>query len=89
MGNLGPIPSEVAIPISWDRPGNAAGIAHHGAGEFIEDLTTERQSELIDKVLRDSSYRARANYIHQMIAKTHGLDRAADTVEQAFQNYPD
>jgi len=44
---------------------------------------------LIDKVLRDSSYRARANYIHQVIAKTHGLDRAADIVEQAFQNYPD
>jgi UDP:flavonoid glycosyltransferase YjiC (YdhE family) len=57
MGELGSIPSEVAIPI--DLPGNAARIAHCGAGEFIDDLTTERLSELIDKVLQDSSYRAR------------------------------
>jgi len=42
---------------------------------------------LIDKALRDSNYRARANYIKQVIAKTHGLDRAADIVEQAYQNY--
>jgi UDP:flavonoid glycosyltransferase YjiC (YdhE family) len=43
-------------------------IAHHCVGDFIDELTTERLSELIDKVLRDSSYRARANDIQQVIA---------------------
>jgi zeaxanthin glucosyltransferase len=79
----------VAIPIGYDQPGTAARIAHHGTGEFIEvdELTTERLRELVEKVLQDPSYRARADYFEKVIAKTRGLDRAADIVEQAFQKY--
>lgn len=53
----------LAIPIGYDQPGTAARIAHHGAGEFIEvdELTTDRLRNLIEKVLHDRSYRERAN----------------------------
>jgi MGT family glycosyltransferase len=76
----------VAIPIGYDQPGVAARIAHHGTGEFIEvdELTTDRLRVLIQKVLRDPSYRERAEYFQQVISKTRGLDVAADIIEQAF-----
>ena len=79
----------VAIPIGYDQPGAAARIAHHGTGEFIEvdELTTDRLRGLIEKVLQDSSYRERAEYFQKVIAKTRGLDVAAEVIEQAFQRY--
>jgi MGT family glycosyltransferase len=77
----------VAIPIGYTQPGTAARIAHHGTGEFIEldELTTERLRELIEKVVQDLSYRERAEYFQKVILKTRGLDVAADIIEQAFQ----
>jgi MGT family glycosyltransferase len=79
----------VAIPIGYDQPGVAARIAHHGTGEFIEvdELTSDRLRVLIEKVLQDPSYRARADNFQKVIAKTRGLDVAADIIEQAFQKY--
>src|SRR4029077_16875639 len=52
----------VAIPIGYDQPGVAARIAYHGVGEFVEigNLTARHLSELIRKVLKDSSYRDRS-----------------------------
>jgi MGT family glycosyltransferase len=78
----------VAIPIGYTQPGVAARIAHHGVGEFIEpdELTAERLSSLILKVLRDRGYRERADYFQKLISKTRGLDVAADIIEQAFHN---
>jgi zeaxanthin glucosyltransferase len=79
----------VAIPIGYDQPGAAARIAHHGTGVFIEvdELTTDSLRGLIEKVLQDPSYRERADYFKKVISKTHGLDVAADIIEQAFQTY--
>jgi MGT family glycosyltransferase len=79
----------VAIPIGYDQPGAAARIAHHGTGEFIEvdELTTDRLRGLIEKVLKDPSYRERAAYFQKVISKTRGLDVAADIIEKAFQKY--
>jgi zeaxanthin glucosyltransferase len=79
----------VAIPIGYDQPGVAARIAHQGAGEFIEldELTAEGLRELIEKVLQDPSYHARADYFQKVISKTRGLDVAANIIEQAFQKY--
>ena len=79
----------VAIPIGYDQPGAAARIAYHGTGEFVEldDLTTSRLKELVEKVLRDPSYRERANYFQKVISKTRGLDVAADIIEEAFEKY--
>jgi MGT family glycosyltransferase len=76
----------VAIPIGYEQPGIAARIAHHGAGEFVElgDLTVERLSELIQRVLTNPAYLERARYFQHVIAQTHGLDVAADLIERAF-----
>jgi len=77
----------VAIPIGFDQPGVAARIAHHGVGEFVETghLTTERLSELIQRVRNNPSYRDRARYFQKVIAQTQGLDLAADVIELAFK----
>ena len=80
----------VAIPIGFDQPGVAARIAHHGAGEFVEleNLTMERLLELIRKVLENPSYRDRACYFQTLIAKTRGLEVAAEAIERAFDLRP-
>jgi MGT family glycosyltransferase len=76
----------VAIPIGYDQPGAAARIAYHGVGEFVEveDLTVVRLSELIQRVRGDQSYYDKARYFQKVIARTRGLDVAADVIERAF-----
>ena len=76
----------VAIPIGYDQPGVAARIAHHGVGELVEvdDLTAGGLRELIRKVSENPSYRERACYFRDVIARTRGLDVAADVIEQAL-----
>jgi zeaxanthin glucosyltransferase len=76
----------VAIPIGYDQPGVAARIAYHGAGEFIEveDLSADRLSKLIQQVQTNPRYRFKARYFQKVIAKAHGLDTAAETIERAF-----
>jgi zeaxanthin glucosyltransferase len=77
----------VAIPIGFDQPGVAARIAYHGVGEFIEivDLTPERLSRLIQKVLMNPSYREKACYFQKVIAETNGLEIAAKAIEDVLQ----
>jgi MGT family glycosyltransferase len=77
----------MAIPISYDQPGVATRIAHHGAGEFLEvdNLTIDGLHELIQKVLRTSAYREKAQYFRDVIAKCPGLDVAAEAIERAFE----
>jgi MGT family glycosyltransferase len=76
----------VAIPIGFDQPGIAARIAYHKVGEFVDpgELTLERLSESIQKVRMNPSYRMRARYMQKAIARTRGLDVAAQVIEQAF-----
>jgi zeaxanthin glucosyltransferase len=75
-----------AIPIGYDQPGVAARIAHHGVGEFVEvgDLTADRLLELIQRVATNQDYRVRARYFRDVIAKTRGLDVAAEIIEQSL-----
>jgi zeaxanthin glucosyltransferase len=76
----------VAIPIGYDQPGVAARIAHHGVGEFVEvgDLTVDGLIELIPRVATNQDYRVRARYFRDVIAKTRGLDVAAEIIEQSL-----
>ena len=76
----------VAIPIGYDQPGVAARIAYHGVGEFIEvgDLTVDRLLELMRRVATNQDYRARARYFRQVIARTRGLEAAAEIIEQSL-----
>jgi len=77
----------VAIPKGFDQPGIAARVAYHGVGEFVEmgELTPERLSRLIRRVRQNPSYRDKARYFQRVIARTHGLDLAADVIERAFK----
>ena len=77
----------MAIPIGFDQPGVAARVAYHGVGDFVEigDLTADHLAQLIQKVGQNPSYRDRARYFQRVIARTRGLDLAADVIERAFK----
>jgi len=77
----------VAIPIAYDQPGVAARVGYHGVGEFldIEDVAVKRVQSLIQKVLENPSYREKARWFQKVIARTRGLDVAADVIERAFR----
>lgn len=78
----------VAIPISYDQPGAAGRIAYHGVGEYVsvDNLTTERLTDLIQKVKENPSYRKKARAMQETIAEIRGLEIAADVIEDAFAN---
>src|SRR5262245_33576305 len=74
----------VAIPIGYDQPGVAARIAHHGVGEFVdvEELSPEGLRGLVQKVMESPSYGEKARFFKEVIARTRGLDVAADVIER-------
>jgi zeaxanthin glucosyltransferase len=77
----------VALPIAYDQPGVAARIQYHGVGEPLEVETLSGPELLgaIRKVLNNPGYRERARYFQDVIAKTRGLEVAADLIAQAVQ----
>lgn len=77
---------QVAIPVTNDQPGVAARIADKKTGVVtsLESLTASHLSTLLDQVLKNPTYRANARKLQQVIAKTNGLSRAADLLEEAF-----
>jgi MGT family glycosyltransferase len=77
---------QVAIPITNDQPGVAARIAAHQTGVVtsLEDLTVSNLSTLVAEVLNNSLYRDNARKFQQAIARTNGLSRAAELLEDAF-----
>jgi zeaxanthin glucosyltransferase len=77
---------QVAIPITNDQPGVAARMAAHKTGVVtsLEDLTVSHLSTLVAEVLNNSRYCDNARKFQQAIAKTNGLFRAADLLEEAF-----
>jgi zeaxanthin glucosyltransferase len=77
----------VAIPVGFDQPGIAARIVYHGVGESVPvaSMNKEDLSGAIQEVLGNPSYSDTARRFQRTIAQTHGLDRAADVLERAFQ----
>jgi len=75
----------VAIPIGYDQPGVAARIAYHGVGEFIEvdEVSPEGLRRLILTIMETPSYGEKARFFKDVIARTRGLDVAADVIERA------
>jgi len=63
---------------------NTARIAAHqtGAVTSLEDLTVSHLSTLVAEVLNNSRYCDNARKFQQAIAKTNGLSRAADLLEE-------
>jgi len=67
------------IPIFYDQFGNAARVVYHGLGTRlrVNEVSVFELSRLIDKVLDDSSYSARAK---QMSEKLRNLERQSPGV---------
>ena len=78
--------ARVPCAASSRQPGISARIAHHGVGDFVDldNLSANSLLELVRKVLTNRSYAERAHYFKEVIAKTRGLDIAADVIEQAL-----
>jgi zeaxanthin glucosyltransferase len=77
----------VAIPLGYDQFGLATRIVYHGVGESlgVNNLSVDGLHALMQKVLNTPSYRERAQYFKDIIARRRGLDVAAEVIEQAFQ----
>ena len=76
----------VAIPVGFDQPGVAARIQYHRVGECLNvgELTSERLTPLIRKVLEDSIYHDNAHRFQKVIHEARGLEVAAAAIERAF-----
>ncbi|MEG4498818.1 glycosyltransferase [Microcoleus sp. F10-C6] len=75
----------VAIPVANDQPGVAARIAWTGVGEVfsLKELSVSKVRSAIVKVLTQESYKQRAIEMQEAIARSGGVKRAADIIEQA------
>ena len=76
----------VGIPITNDQPGVAARLLWSKAGEVVPlSLVNARTlRRAIGHVLTQESYRLHALRLHDAIARTGGVRRAAEIAEQAF-----
>jgi zeaxanthin glucosyltransferase len=77
----------LAIPITFDQPGVALRIAHHGVGEVLRlhELSSDALAALARRILDTPAYRTRARHFQQIIEQTEGLDLAADLVESSLR----
>ena len=57
------------IPIYYDQPGNAARVVYHGLGARLrlKEVSPFELGRLIDRVLNDSSYSARAKLMSEKL----------------------
>jgi zeaxanthin glucosyltransferase len=77
---------QVTIPGTYDQPGVAARIANKQTGvvTFLDKLTADHLSILLNEVLNDSTYRNNARRLQKAIAEANGLSVAADLVEESL-----
>jgi zeaxanthin glucosyltransferase len=77
----------LAIPITFDQPGVALRIAHHGAGEVLRlhELSADALATMARRILDTPAYQTRARHFQQIIEQTKGLDLAANLVESSLR----
>lgn len=77
----------VAIPITFEQPGNGARIRYTGTGEVIpvSRLNVAKLRVAIERVLTEKSYRDNAQKIKQAIINSGGVKRAATIIEQCLK----
>ena len=77
----------LAIPITFDQPGVALRIAHHGVGEVLRlhELSSDALATPALRILDTPAYRTRARHFQQIIDQTEGLDLAANLVESSLR----
>jgi zeaxanthin glucosyltransferase len=76
----------VAIPITFEQPGNAARIRSTGVGKVIslQKLGVSNLKSAIERVLSENSYKNKARLIQQSIRQAGGVKRAADIIESVI-----
>lgn len=74
----------VAIPITFEQPGNAARIRWTNTGEVIplSRLQVPILRQTIQRVLTQESYRRQAQKMQQAIAQSGGVNQAATIIER-------
>jgi MGT family glycosyltransferase len=79
----------VAMPITFEQPGNGARIRWTGTGEVmpISKVSVSKLQAAIERVLAEESYRYNAKRIQQAIAQAGGVKRAADLIEGAMVSH--
>lgn len=76
----------VSLPLGNDQPGVAARVRAHGAAVVIpqQSLTAGKLRSAVQTVLENPTYRDSARKLQAAFQQVDGLNRAADTIEQAF-----
>jgi hypothetical protein len=79
----------VAIPLAHDQPAVAARLARLGIAEVLPvmRLSARKIHRAVTKVLNDPSYRDAAVKMQAELHSLHGLERAADVIEEALQEH--
>ena len=77
----------VAIPLAHDQPAVAARLARLGIAEVLPvmRLSAEKIQSAVSTVLNDPSYRSAAEAMQTELQSLHGLERAADLIEEALE----
>ncbi len=80
----------VVLPVTYDQPGVGARVDWSGVGRSIPvgRLTVDRLRDAVCTVLDDPSYRWRAGQVRASIEAADGLNRAAELIEESFDDRP-
>lgn len=79
----------VAIPLAHDQPAIAGRLARLGIAEVLPVMRLSARTihRAVTKVLNDPSYRDAAVKMQTTLRSLHGLNRAADLIEEALQRH--
>lgn len=77
----------IAMPITFEQPGNGARVRWTKTGEVISiaRLSVRKLRAAIQHVLTEESYQQNASKMQHAIAQAGGVKRAADIIEQVIQ----
>jgi MGT family glycosyltransferase len=78
------------IPIHYDEFGNAARVVYHGLGARLqfEKVSEFELGRLIDRVLKDSSYSARAKLMSKKLVKLEHESPGVAVIENTLSGKP-
>ena len=76
------------MPVSYDEFGNAARIVYHGLGArlWLKEVSTLELTRLIDRVLEDSSYSARAKIMSEKLSNLEQQSPAVEIIEDMLRH---
>ena len=79
----------VAIPLAHDQPAIATRLGRMGIAEVLPvmRLSAKKIHRAVTKVLNDPGYRDAAVMMQAKLNSLHGLERAADVIEEALQKH--